>query len=188
MSRIRVASVRVIGHINPLVPIVRALCGAATRSGGTPAASIDRRSRRPARVLGVIPHARSSVDTAPFGLGLAPDRSPLGHLRNRALNWAGEHVVFRDVQQHWNATRQRVGLPATGWWLNAGDRASVYMQPSIPSLEHYRSDLPGNVRLIGMIPADTPRDWMPPDFWHELHGSRPRVVAPRRATTRSTSQ
>jgi hypothetical protein len=97
----------------------------------------------PLAVLGVIPMARSSVDTAPFGLGLAPDASPLGRIRNRALNWAVEHVLFRDVQRHWNKTREGVGLSPTGWWLDAGDRATVYLQPTIPAFEHSRSDLPG---------------------------------------------
>ena len=49
------------------------------------------------------------------------------------------------------------------------------MQPTIPSLEHPRSDLPDNVRFIGMIPAEAPRDWVAPSFWHELDGSRPIV-------------
>jgi MGT family glycosyltransferase len=129
----------------------------------------------PIVVLGVIPLARSSIDTAPFGLGLAPDASAFGRIRNRALNWFVEHVLFRDVQRHWNETRKGIGLPPTGWWLNAGDRATVYLQPTIPSLEHRRSDLPGNVRFIGLIPADSPRDWVAPDFWHELDGSRPVV-------------
>jgi UDP:flavonoid glycosyltransferase YjiC (YdhE family) len=129
----------------------------------------------PLAVLGVIPLARSSIDTAPFGLGLAPSSSPLGRLRNRALNWLVEHVLFADVQRHWNATRAQLGLPPTGWWLDAGERASVYMQPTIPRLEHPRSDLPGNYRFIGMIPPDPPRDWTPPDFWRELDGRRPIV-------------
>jgi UDP:flavonoid glycosyltransferase YjiC (YdhE family) len=49
------------------------------------------------------------------------------------------------------------------------------MQPTIPALEHFRSDLPANVRFIGMIPADVPRDWVAPPFWHELDGTRPVV-------------
>ena len=129
-------------------------------------------SRLPLAVLGIIPLARSSIDTAPFGLGLAPDASALGRIRNRALNWIVEHVLFRDVQRHWNRIRKQLGLPPTGWWLNAGDRATVYMQPSIPSFEHRRSDLPHNVRFIGMIPADAPRGWEAPAFWHELDGTR----------------
>ena len=99
----------------------------------------------------------------------------MGRLRNRALNALVEHVLFRDVQRHWNAMRRALGLPPTGWWLDAGERATVYLQPTIPALEHPRSDLPANVRFIGMIPADAPRDWAPPAFWHELDGSRPVV-------------
>jgi UDP:flavonoid glycosyltransferase YjiC (YdhE family) len=129
----------------------------------------------PLAILGVIPLARSSVDTAPFGLGLAPDSSALGHIRNRGLNWVVEHLLFRDVQRHWNDTRRQVGLPPTGWWLNAGDRATMYMQPCVPSLEYLRSDLPVNVRFIGMIPPDTPPDWVAPAFWQELDGARPIV-------------
>jgi len=87
------------------------------------------------RSAGSIPLARSSIDTAPFGLGLAPSTTIGGHLRNRVLNWTVEHVLFRDVQAHWNATRRSLGLPETGWWLNAGERATVYLQPTVPSLE-----------------------------------------------------
>jgi len=129
----------------------------------------------PFAVLGVIPLARSSIDTAPFGLGLAPSATLPGRLRNRALNFAVEKILFRDVQRHWNETRARAGLPPTGWWLNAGDRAAVYLQPTIPALEHPRSDLPANVRFIGMLPVDAPPEWTAPPFWHELDGSRPVV-------------
>jgi len=130
------------------------------------------RSGVPVALLGVIPLARSSIDTAPFGLGLPPDASPLGRLRNRALNFLVERVLFADVQRHWNATRRELGLQETGWWLDAGVLATVYMQPTIPSLEHPRGDLPANVRFIGMIPPDPPRNWKPPDFWPELAGPR----------------
>jgi len=270
MARILVASIPVVGHINPLVPIVRALCarghevawytGAKYRAkveatgarwyGLTSArdyddAALDRAFPRrtalsglaklkfdmkhvfidnapgqladvqaiaaqvdpqvllaeagssgaifhselsgvPFAVLGVIPLVRSSVDTAPFGLGLAPSATPLGRLRNRALNFAVEKILFRDVQRHWNDTRARAGLPPTGWWLNAGDRAAVYLQPTIPALEHPRSDLPPNVRFIGMLPADAPAQWTPPPFWHELDGSRP-VVHVTQGTIANTS-
>jgi UDP:flavonoid glycosyltransferase YjiC (YdhE family) len=259
MARIIVGSVPVVGHINPLVPVVRALCARGhdvrwytgnkyrskveatgaqfvgpthardyddaeierefagrTRLRGIAQLKFDMKhvfidnapgqlrdlqriaqafapdallceagtfgglfysesSGVPLAVLGVIPLARSSIDTAPFGLGLAPDASALGRVRNRVLNWAVERVLFRDVQQHWNETRRQLGLAPTGWWLNAGDRATVYLQPTIPSLEHPRSDLPRNVRFIGMIPPDAPQNWVPPDFWHELDGTRPIV-------------
>lgn len=147
------------------------LCEAGTFGG----VFYSEKSGVPVALLGVIPLARSSIDTAPFGLGLPPSATALGRMRNRLLNWSVEHVLFRDVQAHWNRKRRELGLRETGWWLNAGELATVYMQPTIPSLEHPRSDLPANVRFIGMIPADPPRDWHPPDFWRELDGSRPVV-------------
>ena len=259
MARILVGSVPAVGHVNPLVPIVRALCARGhevvwctgrkhrakveatgarfapweqardyddarvddefperTRLAGLAKLKFDmkhvfidpavgqtrdleviaqefrpevvfceagtfggvfysERSGVPVVLLGVIPLARSSVDTAPFGLGLMPDASPLGRLRNRALNFVVERVLFPDVQRHWNAMRRTLDLPPTGWWLNAGGLASAYLQPTIPAFEHPRSDLAANVRFIGMIAPDPPRDWRPPDFWSDLDGSRPVV-------------
>ena len=60
----------------------------------------------------------SSRDTAPANMGHAPDASPLGRLRKHALNWAIEHMLFCDVQQHWNAVRASAGLPKTGWFYD----------------------------------------------------------------------
>ncbi|MBC7173934.1 MAG: glycosyltransferase, partial [Polyangiaceae bacterium] len=42
----------------------------------------------PLAVLGVLPMTIGSVDTAPYGLGLAPNASAVGRLRNRALRWS----------------------------------------------------------------------------------------------------
>jgi UDP:flavonoid glycosyltransferase YjiC (YdhE family) len=117
---------------------------------------------------------------------MVPDASTLGRIRNRILNGLVEHVLFRDVQRHWQETRARLGLPPTGWWLNAADLATVYLQPTIPSMEHPRSDLPGNVRFIGMIAADAPRDWVRPGYWDELDGTRP-VVHLTQGTIANTS-
>src|SRR2546421_3886737 len=46
--------------------------------------------------VGITPLPLPSKDTAPFGLGLPPGRSPAGRLRNRALNVLGERVLLRD--------------------------------------------------------------------------------------------
>jgi hypothetical protein len=47
---------------------------------------------------------------------------------------------------------------------------------SVPGFEFERSDLPGNVRLAGILPAPAGGDWEPPAWWGELDGSRPVVV------------
>jgi MGT family glycosyltransferase len=129
----------------------------------------------PFAALNVLPLGLSSRDTAPNGLGLPPDASPLGRLRNRALNWAVEHVIFRDVQQHWNQVRAGLALPPTGWLMDVAKSVSLYMQPSAPGFEYPRSDLPANVHFIGMLPAQAPQGWTPPAWWGDMDSSTPIV-------------
>jgi len=129
----------------------------------------------PLAVLNVVPMSLSSKDCAPLGLGLAPDASPLGRLRNRALQWAFEHALFGDVQRYWQATRAQVGLAGGGWLMDAPATSSLYLQPSVPGFEYPRSDLPGHVHYIGLLPVDMPPAWQPPAWWGELEGGRPVV-------------
>lgn len=142
----------------------------------------------PLALLSPLPIVRNSIDTAPFGFKLRPNASALGRVRNRVLNWTVEHVILRDAQRQWNATRGDLGLPPTGWWLDAGERAAVFLQPTIPELEHVRSDLPRNLRFIGRIPHEAPLDWRPPPFWRELESPRPVVHVTQGTLTNATPQ
>ena len=51
--------------------------------------------RPPLIILGVLPLTLTSVDTAPYGLGLPPSASPLGRVRNRALTALVQRVILR---------------------------------------------------------------------------------------------
>jgi UDP:flavonoid glycosyltransferase YjiC (YdhE family) len=84
-------------------------------------------------------------------------------------------VIFRDAQAYWRARRAQVGLSTDEWLLDTGKRVSLYLQPTVPSLEYPRSDLPSNVRFIGMLPADPPPDLALPDWWADLDAGRPVV-------------
>lgn len=125
--------------------------------------------------LGVIPLSLGGDDVAPFGLGIAPSGTRVGRLRNRLLHWLVHHVVFADVQRHWNETRARLGLPAGGWVLDAVAQADLYLQPTVPSFEYPRRALPSTVRFIGALPVEAPRDWIAPPWWSELDDGRPVV-------------
>jgi MGT family glycosyltransferase len=140
----------------------------------------------PTGALGISVLAASSRDTAPFGLGLQPSPSALGRLRNRALNWLVEHVAMREVQSCWNATRARVDLPPTRWWMDELTRETFYLQPTVPGFEYPRTDLPATVRFIGPLPPEQPIDAQLPEFWHELDGTRP-VVHVTQGTIANTS-
>jgi UDP:flavonoid glycosyltransferase YjiC (YdhE family) len=125
--------------------------------------------------VGVIPLIRTSPDTAPFGLGLQPMPGALGRLRNRALHGLVQKVLFRDVQAHWDRMRERTGLPPTGWWMTAIERAAGYLHTSVPGFEYPQSDLPAHFRFVGMMPPDRPEGVPEPDFWGETGGTRPVV-------------
>lgn len=56
---------------------------------------------------GVTPLSVSSQDTAPMGLAMPPNTSPLGRVRNKALYWLLGDVVFRDVSAHRQAGGKR---------------------------------------------------------------------------------
>ena len=129
----------------------------------------------PLALLNVHPMGLSSRDTAPANMGLFPSASLAGRLRNRTLSWAVEHVLFRDVQQHWNAARRRAGLPETGWFQDTAARAELYLQLTVPGFEYPRSDMLPQAHFIGIMPATAPRDWTPPAWWSDLDGSRPVV-------------
>ena len=133
------------------------------------------RTGTPTAVLNVLPMGLSSRDTAPNGLGLPPSSTLWGRLRNHTLNWALEHVIFRDVQQHWNRTRATLGLAPTGWMFDTATMLPLYMQASVPGFEFPRSDLAPQVHFVGMMPAEVPPSVETPAWWNELDGGRPVV-------------
>jgi MGT family glycosyltransferase len=131
----------------------------------------------PRAVYGIVPLVVPSRDTAPFGLGLPPSASTLGRLRNRALYWAFDTVLFRDVHAYYNRIRAQVGLPpsAAGIFNDAISR-HLFVQGTTPSFEYPRSDLPRQVRFVGpFLPGPSP-DFRPPAWWAELEERRRPVV------------
>lgn len=144
-------------------------------AGFTGAAVLIETESRPVAVLGVLPMMLGSVDTAPFGLGLPPATSAVGRMRNRALRWSFEKVLFADVHRHWNAARASLGLGKGRFLTDAAGDAALFLQPTIPSFEYPRSDLAASVRFIGRLPVEAPSSWVRPEWWPELDAGRPVV-------------
>lgn len=141
----------------------------------------------PVVAISVTPLITSSIDTAPFGLGLRPSTSPLGHLRNRALNWAVKSLVFADSQRAAAAIRRSAGLaPLPGYFMDWGLRiAQAYVQPTVPDFEYPRRDLPAPVEFVGAIVPRGVDHWTPPTWWPELAEAR-RVGRPVVLVTQGT--
>jgi UDP:flavonoid glycosyltransferase YjiC (YdhE family) len=128
----------------------------------------------PSVVFFVTPLTLSSVDTAPFGLGLAPTSSPLGRARNRSLNWVVRSLVFGEAQRAAAEIRTALGLSSLpGFFMDWSSLvAERVLHPSVPELEYPRSDLPGNVEFTGAMLPRGVDDFVPPAWWSDLAAAR----------------
>ena len=143
------------------------------------------RGIRPAGVIGIgiIPLMVTSLDTAPFGLGLPPDASPEGRARNIEANRAVQ-AALAGIQDLAQAAVRSTG--ATGelpFWFDATvtvpDR---YLQLSIEDLEYPRSDAPASLRFVGAVPDERSTRPVPlPEWWPEV-GAAERVVVVTQGT------
>jgi MGT family glycosyltransferase len=129
----------------------------------------------PWAVYGMSVMTMSSRDVAPFGLNLPPSTTPAGRLRNRALYWLVEHVIFREAHAHNRKLRRDLGLPPLRRsTFDFAKDADLYLQSGVPSFDYPRTDLPQNVHYIGAPIPEPPANWTPPSWWREL--DRHRVV------------
>jgi MGT family glycosyltransferase len=127
----------------------------------------------PWAVLNPLPVTLSSRDTAPFGLGIGPSATPLGHLRNTALRWLFGRVLFRDTIEYLDNVRASLGLPPTGEFIMDAARSPyLYLQATVPAFEYPRSDLPPQVHFIGPSLPPRPESFTPPAWWPELKDAR----------------
>ncbi|PJJ73320.1 UDP:flavonoid glycosyltransferase YjiC (YdhE family) [Diaminobutyricimonas aerilata] len=134
------------------------------------------RSRRPAVLaMGIVPLGLDSRDTAPFGLGIPPLPGAVGRVRNAALRFVAQRVVFASVQR--DATARLRGITGHGlptFVLNWPSLADGIVQFTVPSFEYPRPDLPTEVHFVGPV-SRSGRDVPLPAWWSELDGSRPVV-------------
>lgn len=144
---------------------------------GTLALVRKRRSERPAVIsLGIIPLGLSSPDTAPYGLGVTPMRGPIGRLRNSALRFFAQRVIFGGVQKEAEQLiLSATGEPLEGFFMNGQESADAIVQFSVPGFEYPRSDLPANVHFVGPLSRTVPSGGVLPEWWGELDRSRPVV-------------
>jgi MGT family glycosyltransferase len=138
--------------------------------------SRPRASRPPVINLGIVPLGLDSVDTAPFGLGVAPRPGFAGRLRNRMLKLVAEKVIFRPVQQQAERmVKETTGTRLTHFFMSSAAMADAIVQFTVPAFEYPRSDLPSTVHFVGPVSRTSPSATPVPEWWHELDGSRPVV-------------
>lgn len=145
-------------------------------AGAVPLLLDDTTTRPPVLAAGVVPLSQSSTDVAPYGLGLRPNASFFGRLRNRTLNLLVQRVMFRDTQRLANQVMHEVGRPdLTSFVLDQSRLFDRFLQLSPAEFEYPRRDLSANVRFVGTVLPPAPAAGPLPEWWHELDGDRPVV-------------
>lgn len=115
-----------------------------------------------------------SRDTAPFGLGMQPNASIFGRLRNQLLNSFSTAILMRDVRVHLDQMRTSVGLaPKEQDFFSAALSPFLYLQGTTPSFEYPQRDLPLQVHFIGTFLPPASTDFVLPDWWQDLQGDLP---------------
>nr|AHE14818.1 RebG-like n-glycosyl transferase [uncultured bacterium] len=119
----------------------------------------------------------SSRDTAPLGLGLRPNGSPLGKLRNKLLRWVADTVILRELRRQGDRARARAGLSPldTGAFENIVEPPDLYLLGTVPAFEYPRSDLLPQVHFTGPYVGEPVEHFEPPAWWSELRVDRPVV-------------
>lgn len=158
---------------------------------GTAAAAkvIEQRHGIPWATCGISAFAMRSVDTAPFGLGLAPARSPLGRARNRALHALIYRTVYRAADRDYHAMRTRLDMgPAEGGLFDTPLSPYLYIQPTVPSFEYPRRDLAPQVHFVGPLLPPAPAEFDPPAWWDEMFADPRPIVLVTQGTVATDPQ
>lgn len=129
---------------------------------------------KPPKTIGIspVPLMMQSQDTGPFLLGLPPDATESGRLRNKALNRLVDEGPVRPMIEAWTCalsacgcTVTPTGSPMTAWFT-AHD-ASIML--CSPSLEYPMSDLPSAVQFAGCLPrGKVSSSFEYPAWWREV--------------------
>ena len=151
------------------------------------ASTVNERGGPPFAFYNVSCLGLRSRDTAPFGLGLMPSYSPLGRLRNRLLYLLASDVIFRNVSKALIQQRASLGLPPMRF---EGPFPSpyLYLEPTVPSFEYPRTDMPPQVHFIGALLPETPSDFDPPSWWNEVIDKTRPVVLVTQGTAATDAQ
>ena len=142
-----------------------------------PAALIlEERLGIPHATLGISALPLASRDLAPFGLGLKPSASRLARWRNTLLGDLLQRIIWGPLDREYHALRERLGASPMATGIFSTPPTHLHLQPTVPSFEYPRSDLPETVRFIGPLLPSAPASFTPPAWWDELAGDRPVVL------------
>lgn len=138
---------------------------------GATALAVDPAPHPPIVVVGILPLALSSVDTAPWGLGILPLPGMIGRVRNRILAALARGVVLRRPQKLAESMiHELTGGVLDVFFLDWGVHADSFAQLTVAGFEYPRSDLASNVEFVGPLLGAPTRAATLPGWWDDLSG------------------
>jgi UDP:flavonoid glycosyltransferase YjiC (YdhE family) len=154
---------RVVEQERPDVVLADALCFAACMLAEYP-----RTDRPPVVVLGTIPPPHAHPHSAPYGLGMQPDESPVNRLRNRILHLFVRRVILRPVlpELH-DLFYELTGRVMSRDSYEAAGKAEVWAQCEPDRFEYPHTAAAANLKLVGALSIAPAVEL--PQWWDEAH-------------------
>lgn len=137
------------------------------------------RSERPLIIGGgILPLMLSSSHAPPFGMGLTPTRKPWNKLRNIFFNTMVQKVGLRRVQREYGDIYAAIhGRRPEGFAFDWYETTDAVVQFTTPSFEYPRPDAQVDIHFAGPPNRLSQAKAELPDWWGDLEGNRPVVVA-----------
>lgn len=109
----------------------------------------------PSVAIGIIPVMSTSKDLPPYGLGLTPDNSFLGRMKQGVLRFVAKNILFKESTSEYNKILQRYGLEPENRIIFdiPALRSDVFIQSGSHGFEYNRTDMPEKLKFVGPLHA-----------------------------------
>jgi UDP:flavonoid glycosyltransferase YjiC (YdhE family) len=141
----------------------------------------------PAATLNITALAYPDPDLPPNGLGLMPNTSPVGRLRDAFFRTLTDKVLFRPVQKELDQILLRLKLPPFKFGIVGSEYLTL--QPSVPAFEYKRRNpLPPYIHFIGPLLPAAPQQYELPAWWPEMQAAKKPIVLVTQGTIATDSE
>jgi len=103
--------------------------------------------------IGISPVMSTSKDLPPYGLGMTPEHSFIGKIKQRLLRIVAKNILFKESTVEYNKVLAKFDLPAEKVILFdvPALRSNIFIQSGTPGFEYERTDMPQNLKFVGPL-------------------------------------
>ena len=125
------------------------VCDAAFTAGKL----VKEKLKVPSVAVGIIPVMSTSRDLPPYGLGLRPDNSFMGRIKQKILRFIARNFLFKESSVEYNRILSHYELPPENVVIFdiPALRSDVFLQSGTPGFEYERTDMPEKLRFVGPL-------------------------------------